>query len=868
MKNLLLILTFLLILLGCGDNSNQQPKEKTDRLTQQAEEALNRQNYEEAERLLIESINVHIETNNEAKLAENYSALSTTQVLSGKLSSATESLIALRGYYRHAADRNAELQTMLQIGHIYFQLGKKREALAILNEAYNNSQLYQLGQIRATAAVDIASIYSAAEHYEAAIAYLNSAEEFYRTKDDIPHLLETKCSLINTLVATGKTADAFQKYRESESLLQTSPTAINQPSFFLRCGEAFAKAGEFSFAKANFEYGLTLISKQTAYQNSTAAKHLRIGLGELYFRNFAFADAQLHFTKAYETAKNEPDGIVLGYLLVRIADCIAKQATVQDNSLSSGIIQATQLYEQSQTHFARAGLGFGEAIALHRLGMIRQLSGDDNAAITFYKRAFEKFSYNTVSPAFYSLAVNIRQLCLSISQSNSIEFWFSDNLISLLLKYRKFPDALVYYETVRNMKLQSDLGEMQLQFRESGKNKRYSELQKTIIEKNARQLELFHMNVLQKQNKNYSGKAKQDLSYIQSKISSDIISLAQAFPVFSFLNGMQKSSFAAMTDEIPSASTVLEYCFAGSELWVFIARNNEEITAVKLSSFGNSLANKMNRFVDVLSGSAIRSAVNQPLANELYSFLVEPIELFGKQSFIIIPPIGFEKFPFHILPKNDRPLIEMMEVSYLPSIPFVQSNQTRTTILQTTSTVSAFGFTTDSRWGLEFELRDIRSFFKNTQVNVNLGATAEKISVASGDLLQLSSMFQKNQDGEYAFLLSSGSTLKSGTLQSIEKFTSYNQFPIVYLSDVQSSANNISSLHSLLWLLNGSSSIIATQFPITSNISKSFSENFYTSLLSEETPEGSYRRAVTSLERKRDLYGGFAGASYFYYGVR
>jgi len=304
-------------------------------------------------------------------------------------------------------------------------------------------------------------------------------------------------------------------------------------------------------------------------------------------------------------------------------------------------------------------------------------------------------------------------------------------------------------------------------------------------------------------------------------------------------------------------------------MWVFVARNNEEITAVKLSSFGYSLSKRMKRFMEILNNRpTLQTEFIQSEARELYSFLVQPIESFGKQSFIIIPPIGLEKFPFHILLKNERSLIEMMDVSYLPSIPFVHSNQTKTRTLQNSANVAAFGFTTDSRWGLEFELRDIRSFFKNTVASVNLTATSDKLSAATGEILQLSSPFQKNGDGEYSFLLSSGSTLKSGVTLSVEKFTSYHPFPIVYLSDVQSSTNNISVLHPLLWMLNGSTSVIATQFPITSNISKSFSENFYSSLLSEETPAGSYRRSVTLLERKKDLYGGFAGASYFYYGVK
>lgn len=868
MKPQLLMVSFLLLFFGCSDNSNQQPKEKAVRLTQQADDAVNKQNYEEAERLLMESINIYSETNNEAKLTENYSTLSAIQILSGKLSPAIESLISLRGYYRHIADRNSELQTMIQIGNLYFQLGRKKESIAMLNEVYNSSQLYRLEQLRAKAAMAIASVYTAAEQYETALQYLTSAATFYTAQNDISRLLEVECSRINACVSIGKIDEAYEIYKRSVNLLQANKQSINEPLFFLQCGESFGKAGEFSFAKSCFDYGLTLIEQQKKYQNSQQTKHLQIGLGELYFKNFAFEEAEVYFTKAYEIAKNEPDGIVLAYLLVRIADCSVKLNAYHNDDLHGRIIRAIQYYEQALTHFARAGFGLGEAIALHRIGMVRQLSKDDNAAITFYKRAFEKYLQYNAPPAYYSLAVNINQLCTPNSQTVNYESWFSDNLISLLLNYKKFSEAISYYETFRNMKLQGELGKLHLVFKEKQKDKWYSTIQSSLAEKNALQLELFRLNTLLRPNRNYAVKLHMELKYIQSKISSDVISLAQEFPMFSFLNAVQKSSLSGISEALPSAATALEYCIAGNELWVFVLRNNEEVTALKLSSFAYTLMKRMNRFIGSMQQSAIKPETVQFEAAELYSILFQPVEIFGRETFTIIPPIGMEKFPFHILAKNNRPLIELMEVTYLPGLTFVHSNQPKNRTLHSGATVAAFGFTTDSRWGLEFELRDIRSFFKNTQVNVNLVATAEKLSNATGTVLQLSTPYQKNGDSEYSFLLSSGSTLKSGVNLSIGKFATYHSFPIVYLSDVQSSANNISILHPLLWMLNGSSSVIATQFPITSNISRSFSENFYSSLLSEETSAGSYRRSVTLLERKKDLYGDFAGASYFFYGMK
>ena len=162
-------------------------------------------------------------------------------------------------------------------------------------------------------------------------------------------------------------------------------------------------------------------------------------------------------------------------------------------------------------------------------------------------------------------------------------------------------------------------------------------------------------------------------------------------------------------------------------MWVFVLRNNEEVTAIKLSSFAYPLMKRLNRFIDIMQRPVTIPGTVQFEAGELYSFLIQPVESFGRETFTIVPPIGMEKFPFHILRKNERPLIEIMEVTYLPGLSFIHSNQTKNSTLHSSANVAAFGFTTDSRWVLEFEISAISSFFKNTQVNVNLVSPAEKL---------------------------------------------------------------------------------------------------------------------------------------------
>lgn len=144
----------------------------------------------------------------------------------------------------------------------------------------------------------------------------------------------------------------------------------------------------------------------------------------------------------------------------------------------------------------------------------------------------------------------------------------------------------------------------------------------------------------------------------------------------------------------------------------------------------------------------------------------------------------------------------------------------------------------------------------------------KKLETSVGEMVQISSLYTIDGNNDAWFTLSDGSTSKAGVNIPVSEYAGLHPFQIVYLSDVQATSNSIVPIHSLLWLLNGSTSVIATQFPITSNVSKTFGENLYSSLSSEVNPFLAYRRAAVYLGKKKDLSNGYGGSSYFYYGVK
>lgn len=251
------------------------------------------------------------------------------------------------------------------------------------------------------------------------------------------------------------------------------------------------------------------------------------------------------------------------------------------------------------------------------------------------------------------------------------------------------------------------------------------------------------------------------------------------------------------------------------------------------------------------------------LANELYDFLVRPAEPYQSQRFLIIPPEEWEKFPFHALTKSSRTLIEAVEVSYLPSLYFLREKKSSPKFI---TNVVAAGFSPDARWGLEFELRDIRSFFKNAQVMVKQSATPEKLGSVNGEFLHLASLFNATPDGEHSMTLSDGSPSVMGISVPLAKISSITPFPFVYVADIDAKSNFVTVEHSLMWMLNGTQSLIVNELPITPKVSQSFNEELYSTYASTFSPYEAYRQAVTQLIKQKEFSEGLSFAAYFYYG--
>jgi tetratricopeptide (TPR) repeat protein len=847
-----IFVVILALVNGCGKGSAPSPEERAQDLTRRAVELRENMHYLQAERALAEAIEIYSSLEREQPLIESYSALSDLQMHAGKLSSAVQSLTTLRRLYAGAGDRRSEIRTMIEIGKIERIRGNGDAALGLLQESDRGAQLFQFTKEQALARLFIGLTLAGMNKHHNASTYFSQASVQCLSQNDITGALTAIAGHIRSLLTIGEEDEAYRFLQQYENIIATNNPTVNVSDAYAQCGFSFLYAGRWEIAKACFDRAA--VSTFFPSEDGMARINPQLGIGEVLFNNFAFDDAQRRYITAYTTARSHSHLIAQAFLMVRIADCELKKSTAPLSQERS--IRAQQFYEHAQNLFARAGVAVGDAIVMHRLGTVKEAMNDNNGALAYYKRAFEKFADIPSVRIAPDAQVDLMMLMKSTDRPSDPYRWFSDRMIALMTKHKKYSDAVTAIERTRSLRLRATVVENISGFRDRAKDSIFAQWKREILALTTVSSELSRFD----KNTDPDHYSRLQRAAAASKLSAASLSHAMSvrFPELAPLN-------PAPLDQVPIApsATVLRYCSIDNEYWVFVLQEGKEIDAVRLSQYGIILNGKMNRYLDLLARGTPQSTEMNALSEELYSLLVQPVEQFGKQRFVIIPSDGIEKFPFHVLTKNGKPLFDMIEVSYLPSISSLNARRPLPAMI---TSVTAFGFSSDSRWGLDFELRDIRSFFVNAKIYLNQGATLQRLEQVSGEVLQISTRFVSTPDGDHSFILSDGTSSLLGMVVPVSHIAAVHPFPIVVLNDVRSTGNSITGFHSLLWLINGTSAVITNEFPLTPRSSKIFVENFYSVYASTFEPYTAYRKALGALEKSKAAGERMMTASYFYYG--
>jgi CHAT domain-containing protein len=196
---------------------------------------------------------------------------------------------------------------------------------------------------------------------------------------------------------------------------------------------------------------------------------------------------------------------------------------------------------------------------------------------------------------------------------------------------------------------------------------------------------------------------------------------------------------------------------------------------------------------------------------------------------------------------------EQIAIHYLPAVSslFLPTGSTRQG-----REITALGHPGGTGWDVEYELRDIRAFYKEATLLFGREATFEAMTRARGDILHVTAelYYGVRSAGNSMLLLSDGKS------ESGSRATSWGMLPeipsrsVLLVSDLGPHAAGKNPALAQVVLMSGTGAVILHNFTPLRRSRKVFGEGFYTALQGGEQPEGAFRQA--QLQMAGDARGG------------
>jgi hypothetical protein len=375
--------------------------------------------------------------------------------------------------------------------------------------------------------------------------------------------------------------------------------------------------------------------------------------------------------------------------------------------------------------------------------------------------------------------------------------------------------------------------------------------------------------------------AKQEIESLLQRVRGGSIAVIAAYPNYDVLLPSPVPDIGALQRFIPRGSTLVTFLPTVDRLTIF-AVTQKTVTIRQSPIRRDSLMRFVNEYKALLldprvyrsdAASANLDAMTRfaGLSARMYELFFRPIEDLIDRTIIVVSDKITQDLPFHAIERQSingdiKYMIEVAGIDYLPSI---SSMRYRILSPARTKDVVAFGNPAGKNWSVDYELRDLRSFFPSVHIFVGLETAWNNVKNVSADVVQIATEFtggtEVNPLGD--LILSNGLTVEGTMAVRFSKLSETKGIPVVVLSNASGSGSGLGKLHAALLRINGTSDVFFNAWSADRRAAKFFSEYFYTHLANGLAPGDAYRQAMLNLIRSRDLGHQRAWGQFFHFGL-
>ena len=855
----------VLALAGAGCGTEQSPEQlRADSALTAGKSAILRDDYRAGKEQILAALALDEGLNRRTRVAEEARLMGDIASAGASFDSALYWYGLSSGDFRALADRSGVRDITLRVAALRRKMGEERKAHTMYVEALRLARVFHDDEGVRDIQWAMLPCVRALDEKEQESDILKELLQGYTAAGDVGHQAAVFLARGDGEFALRSFDRGAEEYLRALMLADQARDSLLAVRSVLRLAMACEGAGRLRDALTN--YGECL--KRADRTRGAAEPRLEalIRVGNLYLRGRQFAEAVRFFRAALSSAHASGNTVAEGYLLLQLGNCDAESS--RESALRN--------YKAGMDLLKEIRSPAGMAYSSLCVGNLFLRNNQPTDALQYFKRGIEQSESVTASRPDDDLFLSCEQAYFGARRTP----WY-DEVIDILLRLGRYDEAFWYADRRNNWELHSVLGALDPRPRNDTLRallEVYRDARAREIGAERRCLELAKMSAGRGE-RAAGARAEQEKAFAAMNEAAEAV--ARKRKAFEPFVRIASVGLTEVEKALPPGTALVEHIVTRRSLYAFVVTGTR--SGVYVSAFEKDRVFDLSKeFIDLLRlrGSYADSSRSEQSPIEarlrelnapLYEAFIQPIEaaISGVPDLNVVLPLEAAGLPLHALYRGvQRPggyFAEGHAVSYLPSASSLVLFRTGSGRVKE---VVGLGCPGGTSWDVEYELRDIRAFYKEVRLYFEAQASLATLQKENEDLLHLALRFTFNdaRPGNSFFMLSDGESAESMKRTPLGELLTLPPVSAVVVSDLDEQRLGIRPSEPYLFLANGTRQVVFTSMVPSRKAKKFFGEIFYTALLAGSDVRTAFRKAQLEMIKTGEYSAPFTWAPFFLWG--
>lgn len=774
-------------------------------------------------------------------------------------------------YYHNALDVYTELaerplaqELTLKIAGLHRWLGEQRQAYALYAEALRLANVFEEDDAARTIRWSMLPTLRALGKYDEESRLLTELLNGYTSEGDVGKQAKVYYEFGLSHQTRKDYGAAVENYLRALTLADQAHDSLLAIDILMHAATNLDWEGKTPDAFQLFTEGLTRSDVTTGAR--LLREEMLIRVGNIYLGGAQYGEAQRFYEAALTSAILRGNRISEGYIEIQLGHC--------ERGISKERGAGLKNYQSASDLFRRSGFLQGSAYAAASMGIAHWETKQLTEAEEYLTLAASRLDSLWWHPSFDDLYRGCEEAFFRPRGSS-----IGDAAIRLLLQAGNSDEAFAQFDARLHEHLYRFLTSLDVHINDTAIAREFNAFLHAIALRQGAERQLSFVLMGADVDADLIKEIRSQLGESIERITSTVERMEERDSSFGQYLRRNELHSSDVQKVLPQESYLVEYYPSNESSFFFITGKNR--TWVQLSAAGEQQVettaqeywNVLRRRIDSADSSdTMKRGLDrelQSLSLSLYSWFVRPITSVVPEGshLLMVMPSTCTPVPLHALRREHGRgayLIERYAISYLPD---ARALPLRGAVTQPAKDIVALGNPGRTQWDVEYELRDIRAFFKDAKLLFNQQATIASLKKSAGDVLHLAAEF--NYDGRHpgtsSTVLSDGESFNGTRVYNWGHWLDAGMFATTIVSNL-SEGEKIQPELPLIFMLNGSGNVIVNAIVPARKTKKFFGEAFYTSLLAGANGADAYRQALLTMINTPEYSPSSVWAPYFLWG--